>query len=457
LTVNNSVAVSGSLRNRLAITLIAGVAFLSLLLYFAVRDYAAKIALQSQDSILHASVISILDTASIQQGKVELDIPYSSFSMLSTTTDDRIFYAIYQNDELLSGYENLPKPEIDAGTQSNYQSTRFLNTPIRQVTASRILVGADVRTKVTATIAQTQDSLSGTLNRISQTAALYGAGFFTLAVLLSIWVASLTIRPLKILADSVAKRGPQDLSPVTKHVPSEMGPLVSSFNKLMTRLEKSFSQSEDFIAEAAHRVRTPLSTVRSHAEATLQRVEKEENRQAIRSMIRAIDESSRASTQLLDHAMITFRANQLEFHDIDLVELVREIVRRLEPVADMKHVVLKLTGSSSVTISGDPIQIQNALSNIVDNALKYSPSDSEVIITVTDTPSPQVKVTDQGSGFPVDEIDSVTTRFARGRNSEGTIGSGLGLTIANDVAIAHSGSLTIKNQVEGGACVLLSL
>jgi len=433
------------------------VAFLSLLLYFAVRDYAAKIALQSQDSILHASVISILDTASIQQGKIELDIPYSSFSMLSTTTDDRVFYAIYQNDELLSGYENLSVPELEAGVQSNFQSTHFLNTPIRQVTASRILVGADVRTAVTATIAQTQDNLSGTLNKISQTAALYGAGFFTLAVLLSIWAASLTIRPLKNLADSVAKRGPQDLSPVTKRVPSEMGPLVSSFNKLMTRLEKSFSQSEDFIAEAAHRVRTPLSTVRSHAEATLQRVEKEENRQAVRSMIRAIDESSRASTQLLDHAMITFRANQLEHHDIDLVELVREIVQRLGPVADMKHVNLKLSGDSSVTVSGDPILIQNAINNIVDNALKYSPSDSEVNINVSASPSPHVEVTDQGTGFPVDEINSVTTRFARGRNAEGTIGSGLGLTIAHDVAIAHSGSLNIANHTEGGACVIFSL
>ena len=68
-----------------------------------------------------------------------------------------------------------------------------------------------------------------------------------------------------------------------------MVPLVLSLNKLMARLDQSLSRSEDFIVEAAHRVRTPLATVRSHAEATLQRVEREENRQALRSMIRAID------------------------------------------------------------------------------------------------------------------------------------------------------------------------
>ena len=77
----------------------------------------------------------------------------------------------------------------------------------------------------------------------------------------------------------------------------------------MGRLDHSLSQSEDFIAEAAHRIRTPLATVRSYAEATLQRVDTIENRQAMRSMIRAIDESSRAASQLLDHAMITFRAD----------------------------------------------------------------------------------------------------------------------------------------------------
>ena len=123
----------------------------------------------------------------------------------------------------------------------------------------------------------------------------------------------------------------------------------------------------------------------------------------------------------------------------------------------MKHVELNLSGDSSVTLSGDSILIQNAVSNIVDNALKYSPTESEVNIKVLANPTPRVEVTDQGSGFPADQIDSVTTRFARGRNAEDTIGSGLGLTIARDVADAHGGKLTIENHSQGGACVIFSL
>lgn len=454
--MNQTVQVAGSLRNKLAFTLISGVTILTVLLYFTVREYTVKIAQQSQDSILQAAVTSMLDTAVVQDGNIALDIPYSAFSMLSTSTDDRIFYAVYQNDSVLSGYENLATPTLGNELGHLFQSTTFMDVPVRQVTASRMLIDAELRMRVTASIAQTQGSLSGTLSRISRDATLYGAGFFMLAVLLSIWAASSTIEPLKKLADSVARRGPQDLSPIAKPVPSEMVPLVSSFNNLMDRLEKSFDQSEQFIAEAAHRVRTPLSTVRSYAEATLQRVDKEENRQALRAMIRTVDESSRAATQLLDHAMITFRSNQLEHQEIDLVEMLSDMVRRLKPLAEMKDVELQLHGESKLMVSGDLILVQNAVRNIVDNALKYSPVESLVVIDVQSTPVAHFTVTDQGEGFPTDAMDTLTNRFTRGSNADGTIGSGLGLTIARDVAHAHGGKLVISNKSEGGACVHFS-
>ena len=236
-----------------------------------------------------------------------------------------------------------------------------------------------------------------------------------------------------------------------------MLPLVVSLNSLMARLDQSLSQSEEFIAEAAHRVRTPLATVRSYAEATLQRVDKKQNRQAIRSMIRAIDESSRAAGQLLDHAMITFRADHLERQDIDLVGLINELVTRLTPIAEMKDLKLQLQTDKQAPYSGDPILIQNAVRNLLDNALKYSPSDGTVDVFVTATPNIRIGVCDSGKGFPEAELDTLATRFSRGSNAEGTIGSGLGLTIAMDVAAAHGGSLQLSNRPEGGACALLLL
>ena len=102
--MTDSPAVSGSLRNRLVLTLIGGAAVLALLLFFSVRNYAVQVAQQGQDNILDASVTSMLDAAALRDGVVELDLPYSAFSMLGTPADDRVFYAILQDGEFLSGY-----------------------------------------------------------------------------------------------------------------------------------------------------------------------------------------------------------------------------------------------------------------------------------------------------------------------------------------------------------------
>lgn len=434
------------------LTLIGGAAVLAVLLFVVVRNYAVQVAQEGQDNILAASATSILDAASIRDGVLELDMPYAAFSMLSTSADDRVFYAVLQDGKFLSGYEDLTFTDSQV-----FQTDQMRGSGVRKISASRTLIGANRRTELQIVLAQTQDALSETLDRISQNAALLGIGSFALTVALSFWATSSTIGQLGKLATSVTRRGPQDLSPFSKPVPREMVPLVSSLNSLMGRLDQSLSQSEDFIAEAAHRVRTPLATVRSYAEATLQRVEKEENREAMRSMVKAIDESSRAAGQLLDHAMITFRADHLEREEIDLVDLVGDLVQRMTPIAEMKDLSLSLLGDLSVSYSGDPILIQNAVRNLIDNAMKYGPAESAIEITVSASPRPHVTVCDLGPGFPMGEIETLTARFQRGANAIDTIGSGLGLTIARDVAIAHGGGIDLDNKLEGGACVTLSL
>lgn len=451
------VNVSGSLRTRLTLTLIGGAAALAILLFVVVRSYAAQIAQQGQDSILSASVTSILDAAILRDGTVEVDFPYAALSMLSTEADDRVFYAIYQDDKLLSGYPDLGGEGRTTDGSATHSSRTADGAPLRVATDERTLLGANTRTVITVSVAQTQDALQVTLQRISRNVALFGAGFFCLSVLLSFWASSTAITPLRRLTHSITRRGPQDLSPVASPVPTEMTGLVASLNHLMGRLDTSLAQSEEFIAEAAHRVRTPLATVRSHAEAMLQRVDQDENRRALRSMIRAIDESSRAAGQLLDHAMITFRADHLEQEDVELVELANELVLRLAPIAQMKDITLHVSGSDEVHVCGDAILLQNAIRNMVDNALKYSPTESDISIRVAAHPRPKIEICDQGPGFPPDEIDGLVSRFSRGHNAKGIIGSGLGLTIAHDVAQAHGGTLTLSNLEEGGACVTFSL
>jgi two-component system sensor histidine kinase TctE len=446
---------SASLRGRLTLVLIVGAAILALLVYSVARHYTAQIAQQGQDRILAASVASILDAALLRGDTLEIDFPYTALAMLGTGSDDRVFYAIYRDGEFLSGYEGLPPPPQTSATPVSW-SDDFAGAPVRVTSATRRVISGDDSIVISVSVAQTQDALSVTLAEISRSVAGFGAGFFVMAVLLSFWASSATIGPLNRLTQSVARRGPQDLSPVQKPVPAEMEPLVTSLNTLMGRLDQSLKRSEEFIAEAAHRVRTPLATVRSHAEATLQRVEREENRTALRAMVRAIDESSRAAGQLLDHAMITFRADHMERHAVDLAELLRDLVSRLEPVAGMKDITFHLDAPQRLEVSGDPILLQNAFRNLIDNALKYAPAESAIEIVVLPASPARVEIRDEGPGFPPAQMQGLKARFVRGENAKGITGSGLGLTIAQEVAEAHCGTLHLSNRETGGACVIFS-
>ena len=446
--MNDHVTATRSIRRRLIVRLLASAAILAVILFLVVQSFGRQLAQESQDNILAASVTSVLDAVTVQDGALNVDIPYSAFSMLGNISDDRVFYRIEQNQVYLTGYEDLP-----------FATEQYLGEDIRLVTASRKLSLNNQPVVVRATIAQTRNGQKQTLRQISQTVLFLGIGFFAIAMVLTFYAAQSTIGPLRRLAASVSRRGPQDLRPVESPVPSEMVPLVRSLNQFIGRLKKSLSQSEEFIAEAAHRVRTPLATVRMQAEVTLRRVERDENREALREMIRAIDESSRAAGQLLDHAMGTFRTDHLVAESFDFQALVDELVTRLRPVAELKEIDLNWQLGAPLLIKGDAILIQNAVRNLIDNAIKYSPTESSIKLTLSERHSGvALELMDQGRGFLDDEFKLLTDRFVRGSNAQDTIGSGLGLTIADDVANAHGGSLELKNNTEGvGACVTFYL
>ena len=458
--MTGGVRAAGSIRRRLSLQLLSGAALLTLILVFIVRSFAQQLAEQSQDNILTASVTSILDASAIQQGELTVDIPYSAFSMLSNISDDRVFYSIVQDGSFLTGYADLPAPATTGPVSGiSFVTALYRAQEVRMVTATRRLALGDQPIDLRVSVAQTRNGQAQTLAQISQMALLFGGGFFAVAAVLALASAQSTVAPLRRLAGAVARRGPQDLRPVTARVPEEMVPLVQSLNQFIERLTISLSRSEDFIAEAAHRVRTPLATVRAQAESTLRRVDKDENRAALKEMIRAIDDSSRAAGQLLDHAMVTFRTDHLEQAQIDLVALVGDSVNRLQAVAELKDITMTFGAALPAQISGDAILIQNAVRNLLDNAIKYAPMDSLVSVEIANQmPWAILSFQDQGLGFPASGAEGLTKRFARGENVAGIVGSGLGLTIADEVIRAHGGQLSISNNPDGvGACVSISL
>ena len=442
-----------SIRRRLVFLLLLGSETLAFLLYFVVQSVARQAAQESQDNILAASAVSILDGVRLVDGRIDVDMPYSSLSMLDSVTDERVFYAIYLDGNLLTGYPELIEVQINSPMAPVFSSGILFDVDVRIVTVRR-QIG---KNEVVVSVAQTLNGQIKVLRNISRISLGVGFGFFLLSAILAFLIAESTIRPLNRLALSVSRRGPDELRPVSAPVPSEMLPLVKSLNNFMTRLKLSLQRSEEFIAEAAHRVRTPLAVVRTRTEILLREAKTKKSKAELLEVLNAIDDSSRTAGQLLDHAMVSFRLDNLSEDELEIQFLIKDAIDRISPLYDLKGIQIKNNNIQNCKVMGDPILLQNALHNVLDNALKYCSENDTVTVKVKDvSQNCIIEIMDSGEGFPQNSV-LLTNRFTRGENTKGIVGSGLGLTIAKDVVEAHGGNITISNNEKGGACVTFTL
>lgn len=393
-------------------------------------------------------------------GVIEADIPYSAFSMLGSNGEDRVFYRILVNGDTLTGYDDLPLPEGEVTKLVPSHYTRpFRDTEVRIAAVQKTILSKGRPSQIMVLVAQTRMGQASIAASMANHAAALGLGFFVVAALLSLLTAGIGLRPLGELAAAVARRGPQDLRPFSRSVPSELVPFVTAFNGFVARLSAALSRTETFIAEAAHHVRTPLATVRTEAEIALRQTKDDTTRASLRNVIRAVEESSRSASQLLDHATVAYRSDRRTEIPLDLVSLARGVSHGLTPTADLKDLTLMLClPDRPVTTMGDALMLECALRNLIDNAIKYSTPDGEIEIRLAEESGlARISVSDRGRGLSDAASETLTKRFQRGNNVEDVIGSGLGLTIAAEVAKTHSGTLKLTNREGGGTCAELSV
>jgi len=443
----------------LLVQLLFVAAILSALLYLAVRAVANQAAESSHDNILGASAAAIAEQLGTDANGVIIDIPYSAFSMLGAISDDRVFYRIDIDDETATGYEDLPLPNtVPTDSKPLYYASHFRDTTVRIAAQTRVIPVDNKPVQVLILVAQTQRGQDAISAKVANIAAALGIGFFLIAGTMS-WLATRsTVKPLYTVANAIGRRGAHDLRPLKSPVPSELTPLVTSLNDFIARLRSSLNRTETFMAEAAHHVRTPLATVRTQSEIALRQAETDTSRKTLRNVIRAVDESSRSASQLLDHAMISYRSDQMSTEKFNYTVLVREVVRALSATAELKDLAVETNLEEDVQIIGDRILIEIALHNLLDNAIKYSSFDSTIVIGLkTDTRGIAFEIRDEGRGLDGNEPSALIERFQRGDNARDIVGSGLGLTMVEAIATAHNGTFKLKQNSGAGTCATLLL
>jgi heavy metal sensor kinase len=242
----------------------------------------------------------------------------------------------------------------------------------------------------------------------------------------------------------------------------ELGALAKAFNETLTRLEGSFEQLRRFTSDASHELRTPLTAIRSVGEVGLQKQGAiEDYRETIGSML---EEAGRLS-HLVDSLLTIARAEsgqvRLVRATISLLPFVRDTVWVLDVLAEEKGQHLSIEGDETAQVQADRAILRQVLINLLDNAIKYSPSGARISVHVSsnDNQTAVVEITDDGPGIPPEHREKVFDRFYRideGRSSEAG-GTGLGLAIAKWGAEAHGGQLDLKCPAAGGCVFRLRL
>lgn len=451
---------SGSLRRRLVIQLLGVAAVLSALLYITVRAVADQAAEATQDNILGASAATIAEQLRAADEGIAVDIPYSAFAMLGAVSEERVFYRIIAGNLTITGYDDLPMPQrLPNDLTPVYYTAAYRGTSVRIIALKRTVPVENKPVQVLVMVAQTRLGQEAIAVRVANIAAGLGIGFFVVAGILSLIAAESALRPIRRVVEAVGRRGPSDLRPIQQPAPRELAPLLGALNGFMARLQGALDRTETFIAEAAHHIRTPLATVRTQAEIALRQAENEDSRKTLRAVVRAVEESTRSASQLLDHATVIYRSDHMVDDRLDIAGLTRNVVDAYQPTAELKDIPIELDiETKDAELNGDRVMIESALRNMLDNAIKYSPAEKPVRISVRSAGNyVEIAIQDEGRGLGGASRTTLMQRFSRGVNVDDIVGSGLGLTIVEEVAHAHGGRFDLKQQPEGGTCALFSL
>jgi len=282
------------------------------------------------------------------------------------------------------------------------------------------------------------------LDRIRFWILLIGGLGIALAAGLAGLVASAVLRPVQRLtsaAQTVAATG--DLSErVEVGGDDELGQLATRFNEMLVALEESVGKQRRLVADASHELRTPLTAARTNVELV------REGKLSEDDVRHALDEASielAALTTLVADLVELARGaeRQLRVEEVQLDDLVGAMVERAKSRAPEATFV---TALSPTVVDADPMLLERAVSNLLDNAVKYSPLGAPIEVTVREG---EVIVADHGPGVAEEDLPRIFDRFYRAAAARAKPGAGLGLAIVREAAEAHGGTATVENGARG--------
>ncbi len=412
--------------------------------YTVVKNIADK----PFDRSLEENISRISATVSVQNQGIVLGKSFNT--LFQSSGKNYFYYAVRSADmQLIGGDPHITFPIDDTISTPNtvhFSNVDYQGNTIRVAYSSINLATEKFDARAHIFIGENLERRAQLTSDIIKGVILPQLLIFPL-ILGFVWLAlTRGLLPLRRLQKSISARPVQDFSVIETHeVPEEIAPLINSMNDLLGQLSKMLESQKNFIANAAHQMKTPLAGLRTQAELA-QRLK---NPSEINRSLELISLAAEQSSHLINQLLLLARSENLNQADstvFNLVESAHNVTRNWIEKALDKSIDLGVEcDEDTVLIQGLPLMLDEVLNNLIDNAIRYSPPQSVITVRLTrhDTHA-LLSVEDNGAGMSELERRHIFDRFYR--VSKTTEGSGLGLSIVQEIINFHNGQITVLAQ-----------
>ncbi|WP_334154394.1 sensor histidine kinase [Tepidimonas sp.] len=406
------------------------------------------------DRALAGALRAIDLNVSTASGGLAVEQPFMLLEFFELTTNARVYFRVSTEDglaEIGSPFLPLPRQPLVTG-QPRFYYAMHEDTPVRVAALARPAqppLPSNPSGRIIVQVAESLGTREVFLQQVLQRSIERDALGIALSVVLLVNGVVMTLRPLTRLRQELEARATDDLSPIDDGgLPSEVRPLVAAVNRHMARYADMARAQRQFLDDASHQLRTSLSVLRTQIDFALHETEPAEVRHALLAMHDGLERTVRMANQMLALARAreaSLAESGLVREAVDLGALAAAVARQVLPQARLKRL------DFGVERPADPVQIlglewllREALLNLLDNAIRYTPAGRAVTVRVTsDGELARLQVEDQGPGMTPHDIGLAGVRFRRGQAGKQQSGAGLGLAIVHTIAQMHAAELRL--------------